>query len=173
MPTYNKASKTIVDRLKRVIREHDMFKPIVKAKVTFNVLVAHPDLDKHGLPKGPTIKVGGYPCAAVISKTNAKQRAAGLKDVMIIIDTEWWEAKGRKSRERDALLAHELRHIDVDTEETGKDGRPKIQMRLHDMVLGGFRCIVDAYGVDAAEAVELRCCVDEYVDDQLKFNFQK
>lgn len=118
---------------------------------TISVLMAESDKDDK-----PPLKHHGYQAAALISLTSPEERVSGGTDLRLRIDRANWSRM--TSRQREALIAHELLHIQVttvpgrDTETVTDDyGRPKIKLRLHDWEVGGFSQIVDWYGDDAIE----------------------
>jgi hypothetical protein len=81
----------------------------------------------------PVLKHQGYPASAVVRITPLKDRAAGLCDALIVIDRAGWLTLS--SRQRDALIDHELTHltrkVDVESGELLCDvlDRPKLLMR--------------------------------------------
>jgi hypothetical protein len=118
---------------------------------TLSVLMANSDKDDK-----PALKHHGYQAAAIISITSPEERVDGGTDLRLKIDAMNWAHMNERRRE--ALIAHELLHIQVATV-PGQDttpmtddyGRPKVKLRLHDWEVGGFSLIVDWYGDDAIE----------------------
>jgi predicted Fe-S protein YdhL (DUF1289 family) len=118
---------------------------------TLSILMAESDKDDK-----PALKHHGYPAAALIGITNPKERIDGCADLRLEIDSLEWSRMSE--RQREAVIAHELLHIQVTTV-PGQDttpatddyGRPKVKLRLHDWEVGGFSLIVDWYGDDAIE----------------------
>src|SRR5688572_14583485 len=53
---------------------------------------------------------GGYPAQAVVRITPVRDRALGVADAVIVIDRSNWLTLN--SAQRDALLDHELYHLD-------------------------------------------------------------
>jgi hypothetical protein len=118
---------------------------------TLSILMAMPDKDDR-----PFLKHHGYPAAAIISITSPEERVSGGTDLRLRIDAMAW--RSMSERRREALIAHELLHLQVatvpgqDTTPVTDDyGRPKVKLRLHDWEVGGFSLIVDWYGDDAIE----------------------
>jgi hypothetical protein len=118
---------------------------------TLSILMAESDKEDK-----PSLKHHGYPAAAIISITSPEERVSGGTDLRLRIDSHDWERMN--NRRREALIAHELLHIQVatvpgeDTTPVTDDyGRPKIKLRMHDWEVGGFSQIVDWYGDDAIE----------------------
>jgi hypothetical protein len=118
---------------------------------TLSILMAASDkADK------PALKHHGYPAAAIIGITSPEERVSGGTDLRLRIDSLAWSRMDERRRE--ALIAHELLHVQVETvpgtpdlPRTDDYGRPKIKLRLHDWEVGGFSQIVDWYGDDAVE----------------------
>jgi hypothetical protein len=109
------------------------------------------------------LKLGGYPCQAVVNITPLKQRALGVSDAVIVIDRSNW--LGLTVEQRHALIDHELYHI----ERVGEDGapemdaidRPKLKMRRHDHQIGMFTEILRRHGKHSAEHRMVRAVWDE------------
>ena len=126
----------------------------------------HPDLAQHEVTVAlywasstkqgePALKHHGYPAAALI-KINAdvRLRLKGTADASITIDAAHWERLDTLQRE--ALLDHELEHLQVAKSKHGNvklddAGRPKLRMAQHDFELGVFYAVVERYG---------RTCID-------------
>jgi hypothetical protein len=116
---------------------------LVDYRVRVDCLFAHPDLDEDGAPKGPPVTLNGYPCAAKVKITAPKDRAKGCGDAEILIDHDLYQEL--PDAERDALLDHELQHLES-TGEFDDMGRPKLTMRLHDHSFGWFDAIAARHG---------------------------
>jgi DNA segregation ATPase FtsK/SpoIIIE-like protein len=56
------------------------------------------------------LKHGGYPAAAVVRITPLRERALGVADAVITIDRAYWLSI--KAQQCDALIDHELYHLD-------------------------------------------------------------
>lgn len=76
------------------------------------------------------LKYQGYPAGAVVRISPLRDRALGIADAVIIVDRAYWQSLS--AAQKDALLDHELEHLERATdEETGKPkrdalGRPKL-----------------------------------------------
>jgi hypothetical protein len=120
---------------------------------------------------GPPLKLHGYSAAAIVKPTSEKQRAQGMADVTIVIDSEQW--KDMNEETRIALMDHELEHLERVTKngEPAEDdlGRPKLKNKLHDWQLGGFRCIAERHHKHALEVLNAMNFADEF--GQLLFGF--
>ena len=105
--------------------------------------------------RGP-LKLHGYPAAAIIKITSYDQRSChGADDVILKIEESGW--KEMTERQQLALLRHEFFHLILKRDKEGQPklddcGRPRLEMRLHDLVIGGFEQIVKEYGRDCQEA---------------------
>ncbi len=147
MPSLIPAKPEIHEQIERIKSlYHD---DLVAAEVTVGCLLAEPDDDGES-----TLKLHGYPCAAVVKITGYEQRVKGLDDACITID--WLTWKGLTEDERVALIDHELHHLEVAKDKKGniksdKNGRPKLKMRLHEWQLGGFAVISGRHGKAALE----------------------
>lgn len=111
--------------------------------------------DKAGMP---AVKLHGYPCIATIGKIPYKQRIRGDGDAVLTIDAAEWN--DLTPEEREATLAHELEHLEFpDMRRLGdawvpkldQHERPVIKIKLHDIVVGGFKKIIQRYGDAAPE----------------------
>lgn len=119
----------------------------------------------------PAVKLHGYPCYAVIKSIPYKQRVDKRADAEITIDKEKWESL--TDRQQRALLDHEITHLEIKRDEYGAVdtddcGRPKLNIRLHDWQLGGFRSIARRYGSEALEVIEARHFDEDFGKDVLE-----
>lgn len=135
------------------------------------ILLAYHGGEDAGNTNEPAVKCHGYPCYAKISVIPFKQRVDKRADAEIIIDKAWWD--GAEDRPRRALLDHEITHLQfkqtregcLDTDDIG---RPKLDLRLHDWQLGGFRSVARRWGDDALDAIEARHFIEDFGRDVLK-----
>lgn len=145
--TYSEAPDEIKERVKSVI---DRYCPNLKeAGVRVDVLSAATDEDGE-----PAVKLHGYPCGATIQIRTSKLRAMGLGDAAIELDEAHFNALPAKTQ--DALLHHELHHLELKRNRRGKlqldeHGRPKMTMRLHDRDFGWFDEIARVHGKHSME----------------------
>lgn len=148
--TYAKADKGILKAALVVMqRNHE---DLAKAGVKLEILMASNSKAE------PSLKLHGYPAAGIVGVIDPKSRVLGLGDALIRIATEVWTRLDHKSQE--ALLDHELRHLDVQFDDDGKvktdyAGRPVLGMRHHDWHLSGFAETVRLYGAAALDAIEM------------------
>lgn len=155
MPTFCTAEQAIIKTCQEAMRR--WHPDLVKYGVTVAVLEAHAARDKEGQPKGPALKLHGEQCWAVVQINSQKDRAEGKTDATITVDGDRWEELSDESAL--AVMDHELYHLAVcpDDENEGAIllddcNRPKLKMRMHDFVIGGFSQIIDRHGVNAVEA---------------------
>jgi Putative phage metallopeptidase len=137
-----------------IIDARQMWHPVLdRCEVTASALL-EADYDKDSGELCSSLVVGGYPAAAMVKITPLRDRALGVADAVIVVDARWW-ADHPDELERRALIDHELTHLEVcsdpagrvtidgDGELVGKPvsddrGRPKLRIRKHDFVIGGF-----------------------------------
>jgi hypothetical protein len=123
----------------------------------------------------PILKHQGYPAAAVVRITPVRDRALGIADATIVIDRSTWLTLSQ--RQRDALVDHELTHLnrvlDEDTQLPLCDAvdRPKLAMRRHDLQIGIFTEILERHGEASYEAKMAKAMLD--VARQMELNFGK
>lgn len=157
MATFSKADKDIVDLVSSAMREYH--RPLAEAGVRVDALMAHAARDSEtGEPKGPAIRLHGYPCYATIRITSQKERVAGLGDAMLTLDGDRWS--DLTAEQQRALLDHELAHLVLVTEDgmpqTDDCFRPKLRSRPHDAQLGIFWDVVERHQANALESVGYR-----------------
>lgn len=115
----------------------------------------------------------GRSAAALCRIVPARERAAGLPDVQIIVDRATYSRSTAK--QRDAILDHELYHIQpVFDEQTGRpkfdaQDRPKLRIRRHDHEFGWFDEIANRHGDDSMEVRQAKALIE--ASGQLYFDF--
>lgn len=154
--TYSEAPGEVREAAEALIekRHHDLS----DAGVTITYLFA-------ANPDGDAVTHAGYKAAAVMKKTKLADRVAGLADAVLTIDAAWWH--DHTERERAALLDHELFHLEVCRDDAGavkRDdaGRPKLKLRKHDIVIGGFSQVIAWHKEAAVEAQQVHAA-SEYI----------
>lgn len=166
MAIYKPAPLAVTELLDQVMREYHP--DLIKAEVKIDVLMADPDLDKKGLEilDKPRVTHQGRAAHAMIRITNAKERARGLGDAEMIIDSIYYQLKLMNDRQRSALIDHELCHIEpvwpseLDYKrpegyhEKDKYNRPKLRSIKHDIEIGWFNVTVGRWGEDSVEAMQ-------------------
>lgn len=162
---YSKASTDVMSRIDRLREDYYPELDGVQIQALF-VFEDEP---------GPCLKHGGYAAAAVTKIVPVAQRAAGLGDAIIVVDRYVWEHLPTKAK--DALLDHELYHIERDIDEkSGRPkadvlGRPKLKLRLHDHQLGWFDEIAQRHGEWSIEVRQAKQLME--TGKQLYFDFGK
>lgn len=138
--------------------------------VTFDLLFV---TDDHGRS---CLKLGGYPCAAVVRSVPARDRVKGCADIEITIDGSegaGWPTWG-EPRQR-AVLDHEIYHVELvkkhGSVETDCAKRPKTRLRLHDWQMGGFDEIAKRHKEHSAEVFFCTRLMDDH--GQYLFRYAK
>lgn len=156
--SYYRAGKDEVDLVNSVLRT---FHPdLHQEELSVGVLMAVAAVDEQtGEPKGHALTHGGYPAAAKIRIVGTRDRALGVEDVVITIDSAHWD--DLSNDQRIALIDHELTHIELVRDKNGAFatddlGRPKLKMRKHDWQVGGFDSVVTKHGDNAPEVTAVR-----------------
>jgi hypothetical protein len=165
MPTYRQADKDVMKIIKELFDQHH--EELAEAGVRVGCLFAYAPKDENtGEPKGPALKLHGWPCAAIVKIVAHKDRVAGMPDAMICVDGKAWEEDWNENRQR-AVLDHELTHIEVCRDEDGAVKlddchRPKLKMRPDDWNINGFQEIAQRYKEDSIEVGAARAMADKY-----------
>ena len=156
MPILTQANKDIVDVVARIVNQYHQ--PLRDAGVTFAIQVARPKTDESGEPTEAAIKVNGYPCAAKVRVIPYRDRVNGLPDAEITIDGDEWDTL--TDRQRDALVDHEIEHLDLSTTIASNGAavvnrddceRPKLKIRKHDHQHGWFDAVARRHGQSSPE----------------------
>lgn len=161
---YSPASKDVDDRIERLrAKYHQNLEG-----ATIQALFVFSD------EPGQVLQHQGYPAAGVTKIVSTKERAAGLADALIVIDR--YVYAGLSAKRKDALLDHELYHLDRAFDKDGIAkvdvlGRPKLVMRQHDHQLGWFDEIARRHGEDSMEVVQARELIES--SGQLYFDFDE
>lgn len=150
--TFEDADDALKDKIRDFAWRHHP--DLAEADVTFGVLLAHAPRDENDDPKGPAIKHGGYAAAATIRIVKIEDRAAGMPDLLLVIDGDelptWSDAR------LEAVVDHEFCHpvlvVDKDGAIVRDDlNRPKMRMRKHDWQIGGFDEVAERHKEIAVE----------------------
>lgn len=161
--TYELADTDVISVLDRMMAKYH--KDLTEVELRVCCLMAIPAKNDKGEPLAPAVKLNGYPCQAIIKIISYKDRVAGREDVEITIDADNWEKLSEA--ERDALIDHELTHIEVQRDDEGTVkaddcGRPKVKMRLHDHQHGWFDVVAKRHGDASAEVKQAKAFADEF-----------
>lgn len=156
--------------------------PVVTALLAEVMRAYHPRLHDAGVrvrvlmaenPDGDAIKVGGYAAAATMKPESAINRAKWDGDALLKIDQREWN--DLEDAQREALLDHELSHIDTidlspdelrqaraesadaPTWKTDDRGRPKLRSVPGDLNVGDmFLAVIARHGQNAVEYRNIR-----------------
>lgn len=122
--------------------------------------------EETGDPQGRGLEWHGVAADAVVRGTRLKERVQGRADVEILVCGVAWTEMTRK--ERDALIDHELYHVELIIDrETGEpklddSGRPLLNMREHDVDMGWFLEVAERHGEHSGEVRQARGIVASY-----------
>lgn len=161
MKTYTQASEDVSERVSQLVKRH--YPELVENKVKIDLLFVSHDGD------GPALVHGGYAAVAVVRSLGPKERAMGRGDAEIVIDEERYHDKN--FAERDALIDHELYHLEVrKSRKTGLvkidgQGRPLLKLRKHDRQFGWFDAIAERHGEASGEvrqALQLKATAGQF-----------
>lgn len=171
MPTYSVATdetKVMMNDLLFDFANADkgIYQEIIDNRVNIQILMAHGDRDDQGNLTGNAITHNGCKALGLCSIVSLKNRVAGMGDVLIQLDHDYWETAGDKKRR--SLLDHEIYHIDFKREKDGvavkRDDiqRPLIRMRPHDVEYGWFASIAARHGDHSTERIQAKGVMDEF-----------
>ena len=151
--TQAKPNHPIFAIIKRMIDQYHPYLNVMQPQLDLRVVLATPE--KAGIP---AVKLHGYPCVATIGVVPYKQRIRGAGDAVLTIDTaEWGDLH---EEERESTIDHELEHLHFPgmrqlgeswVPNLDKSERPIIQIKLHDLVVGGFKVVAERHGDNAIE----------------------
>jgi hypothetical protein len=147
--TYAVAPEEVtVSLLGRVLKSQPRFDPIRENDLRIEILKAIRTDGK------PAVRHHGAAALAQIKIVGAEERSTGGPDVRIKIDWARWLDLGPKSRE--AILAHELYHVEFAKTNEGnlkRDDydRPIVRLIPDDWSITGFKEVADWYGEDSIE----------------------
>jgi hypothetical protein len=136
MATYQRAPDEVESVMNALIEQK--YPDLVKYELTWKVIFAYPTLDEEGAPKGNAISVLGGPALWNLKVNSLKERAAGMPDVLFVVDGDEF---GKMPRlEQDALLCEVLDSFTIATDKEGSVkaddlGRPKIKKLPPDAVV--------------------------------------
>ena len=167
MKIYTKASSDVYDRVAHLIR---LFRPdLLDAGLKVDLLFISTDDEND---EEPPLKLNGYPCYAVVRVVDVKGRTMGRGDAEIVIDEAQYLVMN--DPKRDALLDHELHHIELVLTPKGRvkldcRKRPQLTMRKHDRQYGWFDAIAQRHGINSIEVQQAQSLV--LAGTQIYFGF--
>lgn len=173
MPIYEAAPTEVRERVERMMT---MYHGELEAeKVSIDLLFASPKPDSDGEidPESYPVKLNGYPCAAVVKVNAYKLRVLNHADAEITIDKQQWEELSEP--ERDALIDHELEHLEIKRDKDGgvlRDDldRPKIRLRKHDHQYGWFNAVARRHGEASFEVKQYKVLLESKRQMWLSFD---
>jgi len=165
MKTYDQAPPEVHERVKKLIKRYHP--DLEKVGLRVDLLMASTDTDD-----GHAVTHQGYPALAIVRIITLKDRAKECGDAEIVIDRDAYEAM--EDEQRNALLDHELYHLEIMRDKLGQPkrddhARPKLKMRKHDVQVGWFHEIARRH---AEHSHEVRQATEIYEQNgQLYFGF--
>ncbi len=145
---YSQAPSDVADRVAHLIK---VFHPAIKdAGVKIDLLSVADDDPDVDYP----LKLRGHPAYATCRAVDIKGRTMGRGDAEIVIDEARYLTM--PDAQKDALLDHEIEHIDIQFNKKGRVKldccrRPKIKMKLHDVEVGWFTNVAQRHGAASIE----------------------
>lgn len=164
MKTFSEASEDVLISQEQMTRQHHEELSTVKIGALFIYDDEEPN---------QVLMHQGYRAAAMVRACSLRERASGTPDAVIIIDRACWLEMSKL--QRDALIDHELMHLElVVDEQTGKTkfdaiGRPKLRMRKHDHQFGWFDAVALRHKEASIEVSQARQLIA--ATGQLYFDF--
>ena len=175
MPTtYEPVGRETKSLISEVMQRHHP--DLHSVGVRISALEVFAPRNQQGVATGPAIKLGGYQCAATIKIQPLKQRVLGVGDAVLHIDGDRWHDWSQDFQE--ALIDHELTHLQVKwvqapyPDSNGELvggvaayddwGRPRLETRLHDWQLGGFRDVANRHGQAAPDVQTFNQALDDH-----------
>lgn len=156
MPTYEAAPAEAVRRIEALVEKYHG--PLRDAGVAIDCLFAFPTVNANGDDVGNAVSHGGYRCAAKVRVIGLKDRSKGMGDAEIVVDGRQWDEWD--DGERDAVLDHELEHLELVRKKgavaTDDGGRPRLRCIKHDHQHGWFDAIVRRHGTKSLEWQQYR-----------------
>lgn len=157
MPIYKKDPPGVAEVVNRVVERYHG--GLQDAEVKIDILGAWAATDQNGDTEAVALKLHGYPCQATMAVVSYKNRVLGGGDALLTVDIENWEELSEE--ERDALIDHELEHLELRTDKDGlliRDDldRPKMHIRRHDHQFGWFDSVARRHGPASIEIKQLR-----------------
>ena len=74
MPTYEPADEQVLDLAKEILTKYESHAPLIKHKVKFDFVFAHPTVDENGEAHGEAIKKNGVKALGLCRVINLKHR---------------------------------------------------------------------------------------------------
>ena len=146
---YDPAGREVLDCVDELVT--NFYPDFVECQLKIGVMMAYSsELGK------PALLVQGYPQAATIRKISVKDRAQGMPDLTIYLDSQSWanfNDDERKSELDKQLARYEVvrdkkdKHIKTDSAL-----RPLLKVRPYDYLLSGYDIHIRRYGTKGVDA---------------------
>jgi hypothetical protein len=147
--TYEDCDGKTCQLIKTVMTKYHL--KLAGAGVTITALFAC-DIDKDGAIK-PAVKVHGHTAAAKIAVTSLQDRARGVADAKLTIETSSWQNMAESRRI--ALIDHELEYLELKIDDDGivfdDRNRPKLKIKIHDYHFEYFHSVAQRHGEASVE----------------------
>src|SRR6185437_4469379 len=168
--TFKPADEDVYEILRRVLNKHFSVLTELRPALTFDIQFVE-DFDNEGNLK-LALKKNRHPCAGMIKRVPADERAKGGSDVRIWLDAMLWNSYS--DLEREAVLFHECMHIEPRRGKYGvvkEDayGRVDIGFRPDDWMMTGFKATIEVYGASAIEHQSLHRVIASLEQKTLPF----
>jgi len=155
--TYSNATQEIAPIAEPLIAK--FHQDLVDANVTIDFIFATAGINEDtGEQTGPAIVHNGYRALGLTKIMSLKDRTMGRADAEILLDGDVWV--GMSADQCNALLDHELEHIEVKRDKVGAIvtddlNRPKLTLKKHDFQAGWFHSIAERWQVSSQEIMQL------------------
>ncbi len=164
MSTFRKCPAAVADLAREILCAHETHTPLLDARLKIDFVFAYGDRDDNDKLIGDALKHHGVKALSICRNLALKDRAMGRGDAEISLDGDWWEDEATEAQQ-EALLDHELHHIEVRT----KDGavltddlqRPLLRLRPHDFQFGWFKIIAARHQLSSQECIQARAIADD------------
>jgi len=171
--TCSEANKTSTDLLTHTMEKQHQW--LLDEQVRVRFLMVDPPRDKSNMPTAPALQLAGHSCAGKIKLCNARERIlSGGIDVVLEVDAPAWKNFDKKRRE--ALLDHELTHVEPKRDAAGatlhdETGRALLFLKPDDYLVTGFYEVALRHEEMSLEVVSLGRLLVQGEIGQLVFDF--
>jgi len=164
MPTYKVCDSSVREKALEIMTRFPAHKELLDAKVKIDFVFAFGDRDDNNNLINDAITFRGFRALGLSRIIKLKDRAKGQGDAEILIDHDWWEETASED-EQDALLDHELTHLQLAKTAGGKFKfddlmRPVLKMKKHDAEIGWFIDVAKRHGNASIERKQARSIME-------------